>query len=82
MTKEQVADVVQNTFFRHFNIHPDNFHWERSIEELHADLKMLGNLVFLEQLLEKEFERKIPLLENIATAFHTPRDIVDLIIQE
>lgn len=82
MTNEKVSDIVKSILLRHFNIQPDFFAWEQPLEELQEDFKVLGNLVFLEQLLEKEFDKNIPILENISTSFHTPRDVVDLITNE
>ena len=81
MTHQIVADKIKFLLIRHFNIQPEHFDWEQPLEKLNADFKVLGNLVFLEQLLQKEFDKNIPLLENISTAFHTPRDIVELIIK-
>lgn len=52
------------------------------MEVLHEDFKLLGYLVFLEQLLHQQFGKKIPLLENCSTAIHTAEDIVNLIIRE
>jgi len=82
LAHKKVADTVQSIFIQHFHIAPEHFDWEKPLEELHVDFKILANLVYLEQLIEKEFVEKIPLLENISTAFHTPKDIVELIINE
>lgn len=79
MSEQKIADTVQETFIQHFNIHPEDFDWETPLEELDTNFKILGNLVFLEQLLEKEFGKNALLLENISTAIHTPKDIMELI---
>ena len=82
MTNEKITDIVQFIFLQHFNIQPENFDWEQPLEKLDTDFKILGNLVFLEQLLQKEFEKNVHLLENISTAFHTPKDVLQLVINE
>ena len=79
MTQAEIAAAVQMILIQHFNISADRFSWKQPLEALHEDFKLLGNLVFLEQLLQEEFQQEIPLLENICTAFHTPADILELI---
>ena len=73
------AALIQSIFKEHFGIGPDHFDWARPLEELDEQFKFLGNLVFLEQLLQKEFQKEVPVLENICTAFHTPGDILELV---
>lgn len=82
MTNKQVADIVQNILIQHFHIKADQLDMEQPLELLHADFNLLSNLVTLEQLLEKAFNKNIPLLEHISSAFHTPKDIVLLIVRE
>ena len=65
-----------------FNIHPAHFSWELPLNDLHPNFKILSYLVFLEQLLQKELDMNIPLIENINTAFHTPKDVLNLINNE
>lgn len=77
--QDKKADILQSIFTEHFNIDSDRFDWEQPLEQLDEQFKLLGNLIFLEQLLRKEFQKDIPLLENISTAFHTPTDILKLI---
>lgn len=73
------ADILQSIFTEHFNIDAERFDWEQPLEELGQQFKFLGNLVFLEQLLQKDFQKEVPVLENICTAFHTPADILELV---
>jgi hypothetical protein len=82
MTPEEVASTVQSLLTQHFNIPASQFSWDKPLEVLHKDFKILGYLVFLEQLINKRFGKKIPLLENISTTFHTPKDLVQLILNE
>ncbi len=82
MTNETISHTVQSILIEKFDVSPENFTWDKSLEELQENFKILGNLVFLEQLLEKQFDRKFPLLEHISTAYHTPKDIVVLIMKE
>lgn len=82
MTQVEIANVVQALLIQHFHIPADQFCWEQPLEVLHEDFKLLGYLVFLEQLLQQQFGKKIPLLENCSTAIHTPEDVVNLIIKE
>ena len=80
--QEEVATLVQSILIQHFKIQPEQFSWETPLEALQKDFKLLSYLVFLEQLLYQQFGHQIPLLENFSTTFHTPRDIVKLIINE
>lgn len=82
MTQTEVAAAVQAMLIGHFNIPAEQFCWNKPLEALHDDFKILGYLVFLEQLLERQFDKKIPLLENCSTAIHTAEDVVNLIIRE
>lgn len=79
MTKENTAQKVQAIFIEHFNISPERFDWEQPLEVLHQDFKILSYLVFLEQLIQQHFEISIPIIENISTSFHTPKDVLFLI---
>ncbi len=82
MTYDVISATVKSIFTEHFHIQHDQFSWEQPLESLQKDFKILSYLVFLEQLLDKSFKKKIPLIENISTAFHTPRDVVELIMRE
>jgi hypothetical protein len=79
---EEIEAAVESILIGHFNIASDQFSWEKPLDALQKDFKSLNYLMFLEQLLHKEFGDKIRLLENISTAFHTPKDIVRLIVNE
>ena len=79
MDKEKIANTVQAILIQHFDIQPDDFYWEKSLEELDANFKVLGHLVSLKQLLEQEFGKELPILENITTGYHTPKDVVTII---
>ncbi len=81
-TNKQIAEKVQSLLIRHFDIRVDCFDFEQPLEVLQKDFKLLDALVLLEQLIKKEFKKDIPLLEQINTAFHTPKDIVELIMKE
>lgn len=82
MTQAEVATAVQAILIQHFNIQADEFSWDKPLEALQKDFKLLGYLVFFEQLLHQQFGKKIPLLENCSAAFHTPEDVVSLIMNE
>lgn len=82
MTNENAAKKLQHIFIDHFNIKPDKFNWDVPIEELNKDFKILSYLVFLEQLIQKDFDNDIPIIENISTTFHSPKDILKLIINK
>lgn len=79
MDQRKISDAVRSIFTEHFGIGPGRFEWELPLEELDERFKHLGNLVFLEQLLRKEFQKEVLVLENICTAFHTPADILELV---
>lgn len=82
MTREDTAQKVQSVFINHFDIAPDKFDWNQSLEALNEDFKILSYLVFLEQLIKNDFETEVPIIENISTAFHTPNDVLALIVNE
>jgi len=82
MTHEEIAGKVQSILLQNFNISSERFNFEVPLEVLQEDFKILGNLVVLEQLLQKEFKKRIPLLENISSAFHSTQDIIDLITKK
>lgn len=79
MEQSDIATAVKAILIHHFNIPVDQFSWDKPLDDLQANFKLLGYLVFLEQLLGQEFGKKIPLLENCSTAIHTPKDVVNLI---
>lgn len=82
MTQTEIAAAVQVLLIRHFNIPSEQFCWDKPLEELHENFRILSYLVFLEQLLDQQFGKKIPLLENCSTAIHSAEDVVDLIMRE
>ena len=82
MTNENAAEKLQNIFIHHFNIKPDKFNWDIPLEKLNEDFKILSYLVFLEQLIHKNFDNDIPIIENISTTFHSPKDVLNLIINK
>lgn len=82
MTQAEVATAVQALLIQHFHIPAEQFCWDKPLEALHEDFRILGYLVFLEQLLHQQFGKKIPLLENCSTAIHTAEDVVGLIMRE
>ncbi|MCB0561798.1 MAG: hypothetical protein H6573_22855 [Lewinellaceae bacterium] len=51
MGQQEISNAVRSIFTEHFDIGPDGFDWPRPLEELDERFKLLGNLVFLEQLL-------------------------------
>ena len=82
MTREKTAEKVQAIFTEYFDIPVEHFDWEQPLEALHANFEILSHLVLLEQLIQKNFGMHIPIIENISTAFHTPKDVLELIIRE
>ena len=81
MTKnKKAANAVQSILVEQF--HVEKFDFNKPLEVLHEDFKLLDKLVYLEQLLEKKFQKKIPILENISASVHTPMDIVQLIVNK
>ena len=82
MNQEKISDIVQALLIQQFQVQPESFTWEQPLEMLQEDFRSLSQLLYLEQLLKKEFEQDLPLLENISTAFHTPQDLVQLLMDE
>lgn len=80
MDYEKISETVQVILVQYFNIPASSFSWEKHLEELQSDFKILDYLIFLERLLQNKFKKELFLLENISTAMHTPRDIVNLIM--
>lgn len=81
-TEAEVAEKFKRLLIHYFNIEPNQFSWEKPLEALQKDFKILGYLVFLEQLIHQQFNEKIPIMENVSTAFHTPKDILSMIMRE
>jgi hypothetical protein len=82
MTEENISFIVKSVLINNFNIESHDFSWDKPLEQLQENFKILGYLVFLEQLLNREFNSKIVLLEHISSNVHTPKDIVELIQKE
>lgn len=82
MTYEEVSTKVRSILIQHFSIQAKRFSWDESLEMQQEQFKILSYLVFLEQLFEQQFGKKIPLLENISAEIHSPKDVVELIIKE
>lgn len=82
MTADNISNIVKQVLVNNFNIEPHNFNWDKPLEQLQENFKILGYLVFLEQLLSHEFNSKIVLLEHISSNVHAPKDIVKLIQKE
>lgn len=80
--EEEVRYKVHKILIDFFKIDATLLDQEKPLDELQADFKILGYLLFLEQLIHKEFGVKIPLLENISADIHTPEDIVRLTLKE
>lgn len=79
MTEKTIRTKLKSILISNFNIDNNESIWEQPLAELQPNLKILEYLVFMEQLLKKEFKRDVPLLENISPEFHTPENIVSLI---
>ena len=79
MCDQEIHNVLQTIFSNYFQIDSLDFDLNKSLEELNSDFKILSYLLFLEQLLSKEFNTKISLLENISSEIHAPKDIIHLI---
>jgi hypothetical protein len=82
MTNENVHDIVEVLLLNYFNITPQEFNWDVPLETMDSDFKILSYVLFLEQLINKEFNIKVLLLEKINVAIHTPNEIVKIITSE
>ena len=82
MQYEEVLAIVRPILIRHFDIPQDQFSLEIPLDVLQENFQMLSYLMFLEQLLQQQFGEKIQLLEYISTAFHTPEDIIQIIMKQ
>lgn len=82
MSNQDNYHILQNIFKDYFKVSKEAFLSNKTLEELHPDFKQLGYLLFLEQVLTEQFNTKIPLIENIISNIHTPRDIEQLINKE
>lgn len=79
MSDQEIHNILQTIFSENFQVDSLNFDVNKSLEELDSDFKILSYLLFLEQLLSRQFNTKIALLENISSEIHTPKDIIHLI---
>lgn len=81
MQQEKIALIIQTVLIKNFDITTEQFQWESPIQALDERFKMLSALVELENLLRAQFNKELALVENIITAFHTPKDIVRLVMK-
>ncbi|MFN0217084.1 MAG: hypothetical protein ACKVT2_22740 [Saprospiraceae bacterium] len=77
--EDEISTLVKSILVNHFRVEPENFDWNKSLEELNKDLGVLGHLAYFEQLLQAGLNRKIPIIENISSNFHTPADVLHLV---
>ncbi len=82
MVREDIRSEVKQILVTHLKIDIGQFDWEKPLDELQENFKMLDYLVYLEQLLNRKFAFQIPVLENINSAIHSPNDIALLIHNE
>jgi hypothetical protein len=82
MQKDEVRNTLKKILIDHFLVDSKLLKEEKPLDRLHDNFRILGYLIFLEQLINKEYNAKIPLLESVSAAIHTPEDIVLLIIKE
>ncbi|MEZ4848472.1 MAG: hypothetical protein R3B93_07615 [Bacteroidia bacterium] len=82
MQKEEVDSIVRILLIQHFDIPSDAFSWKKTLEELHTNFKILSYLLFLEQLLQKQFGTKFQIIEHISAASHMPEDVMVLVMRE
>lgn len=80
MKSEEVENTIQTILIKHFNIPSDQFAWDQPLSMQCKDFEILSYLMYLEQLLNDHYHKKMPLLENISTDFHTPKDLLILIM--
>ena len=80
--KQEVANIIQDLLVDKLNVKPGDFNWNSKLNELNEEFELLGHLVYFEQLLNKQFEKNISLIEYISTDIHTPNDIVELVMKE
>lgn len=76
---DENANMVKSILVNHFKVKQEDFDWNKPLQELSKDLALLGHLLYFEQLLQAGLSRKIPMVENISSNFHTPADVLDLI---
>ena len=82
MTRAEIEYDVLTILREHFNVNPDEIDTDAPLEVLSGNFRFLEYLVFLEQLLNRQFEIHLPLLEHINTEMHSLRNIVDLVLIE
>lgn len=81
MSQEEVAEIIESLLKENFSISTHQFDWETTLEILNEKFNLLSYLTSLEQLIGTRFSKKIPLLENINTSVHTPKDVLLLVMK-
>ncbi|SFN47590.1 hypothetical protein SAMN04487989_101693 [Bizionia echini] len=82
MVNEDLQNSVKQLFVAYFNIKEAQFNWHVPLEQLDEDFRTLRYLVYLEQLINTEFNAKVLLMEKINASIHTPTDIIKLVETE
>jgi|GEM_PF-3720375 len=80
MSKVEVRNALHTILIENFKVDVRSLETNRPLDKLDENFKILGYLIFLEQLINKEFSIAIPLLESISASIHTPEDLVELIV--
>jgi len=82
MSTQEVKIKIKSILIQQFKLQRDQFSWKHPLEQLNEEFKILSCLILLEQLFNQLFGKKIPLLKKVSTAFHTPQDLVDIVLCE
>lgn len=82
MNEADIRSVLKSFLLLRFHVDPQDFEWNKPLQDLHENFKILGYLMFLEQLLNEHLQADLPLIENIDVSIHTPEDVIKLVRQE
>lgn len=77
MKKEEIAQIVQTILIQEFSISNEDFDWYIPLEKLSEEFKYLSALLRLEQQINQRLRISLQLINQLATAFHTPNNLVE-----
>ena len=74
--------TVKTILLTKFEISEERFAWDKPLEQLNENFRILGYLMYLEQLLNRAFDIELPLIEHVSSSIHSPQDILELVESE
>lgn len=82
MNRKTVEEIVRSILIEQFHVKTEYFLWDKPLVTLSEKFRILGFLVELELLLQARLNSKFQIIETIDTAYHSPQDLVNYVMEE